>query len=172
MCGRADDCCCRRFSFGSPCGGRSHREQPAQAGGFGRGHGCCTHCSLGVAARLQKDIEIEAKDGLTGELIHVKTFDGKIGSLEPATAVAWFGQKKGPDGQWVSAGCFNQGRTTTARACGVATVFAVGSPDRRQEQGQQAQLKERPRCTPSFAIQLTLSWFHGGSVSSASAFCP
>ena len=27
----------------------------------------------------------------------------------PATAVAWFGQKKGPEGNWVSAGCFKQG---------------------------------------------------------------
>jgi hypothetical protein len=64
---------------------------------------------LGVAARLQKDIEVEAKDAFTGEPIRVKTFDGKIGSLEPSSAVAWFGQKKGPEGQWVSAGCFKQG---------------------------------------------------------------
>jgi len=71
--------------------------------------GCCTHCALGVAARLQKDIEVEAKDGLTGELIRVKTLNGSIASLEPATAVAWFGQKKSPDGNWVSAGCFKQG---------------------------------------------------------------
>jgi hypothetical protein len=71
--------------------------------------GCCTHCALGVAARLQKDIEVEAKDGLTGELIRVKTLDGRIAALDPAGAVAWFGQKKGPDGQWVSAGCFKQG---------------------------------------------------------------
>lgn len=76
--------------------------------GTTHGYGCCTHCSLGVAARLQKDIEVEAKDGLTGEPIRVKTFDGKIGSLEPSTAAAWFGQKKGPEGQWVSAGCFKQ----------------------------------------------------------------
>ena len=33
----------------------------------------------------------------------------EIASLEPATAIAWFGQKKGPDGKWVSAGCFKQG---------------------------------------------------------------
>jgi hypothetical protein len=77
--------------------------------GSTRGYGCCTHCSLGVAARLQTDIEVEAKDGLTGEPIRVKTFDGKIGLVDPSTAVAWFGQKKGPDGQWVSAGCFKQG---------------------------------------------------------------
>jgi thioredoxin 1 len=72
-------------------------------------HGCCTHCSMGVAARLKQDIEVEAKDGLTGEPIRVKTLDGQIASLEPATAIAWFGQKKDPDGKWVSAGCFKQG---------------------------------------------------------------
>jgi thioredoxin 1 len=77
--------------------------------GTTRGYGCCTHCSLGVAARLKQDIEVEAKDGLTGELIRVKTLDGQIASLEPATAIAWFGQTKGPDGKWVSAGCFKQG---------------------------------------------------------------
>jgi len=77
--------------------------------GTTHGYGCCTHCSMGVAARLKQDIEVEAKDGLTGELIRVKTLDGQIASLEPASAVAWFGQKKGPDGKWVSAGCFKQG---------------------------------------------------------------
>lgn len=77
--------------------------------GATHGHGCCTHCSMGVAARLKQDIEVEAKDGLTGEPISVKTLSGQIASLEPATAVAWFGQKKGPDGKWVSAGCFKQG---------------------------------------------------------------
>jgi thiol-disulfide isomerase/thioredoxin len=76
--------------------------------GTTRGYGCCTHCSIGVAARLKQDIEVEAKDGLTGEPIRVKTLDGQIASLEPTTAVAWFGQKKGPDGKWVSAGCFKQ----------------------------------------------------------------
>jgi len=77
--------------------------------GTTHGHGCCTHCSMGVAARLKQDIEVEAKDGLTGELIRVKTLDGQIASLEPKTAIVWFGQKKGADGKWVSAGCFKQG---------------------------------------------------------------
>jgi len=77
--------------------------------GTTRGYGCCTHCSMGVAARLKQDIEVEARDGLTGEVIRVKTLDGQIASLEPATAVAWFGQKPGADGKWVSAGCFKQG---------------------------------------------------------------
>jgi thioredoxin 1 len=76
--------------------------------GTTRGYGCCTHCSMGVAARLKQDIEVEAKDGLTGEPILVKTLDGQIASLEPATAIAWFGQKKGADGKWTSAGCFKQ----------------------------------------------------------------
>ena len=71
-------------------------------------YGCCTHCSLGVAARLQRDIEVEARDALTGQAIRVRTLNGRIGSLEPAGAVAWFGQKRGPEGQWVSAGCFKQ----------------------------------------------------------------
>jgi len=77
--------------------------------GVTRTYGCCTHCAVGVAARLKKDIEVEAKDGLTGEIIRVKTLNGSLASLEPKTAVAWFGQKKTPDGKWVSAGCFKQG---------------------------------------------------------------
>jgi thioredoxin 1 len=77
--------------------------------GTTHGYGCCTHCSMGVAARLRQDIEVEAKDGLTGEPIKVRTLAGQLASLEPATSVAWFGQKKGPDGKWVSAGCFKQG---------------------------------------------------------------
>ncbi len=76
--------------------------------GTTHGYGCCTHCAMGVAARLKQDIEVEAKDGFSGEAIRVKTFDGQIASLEPAGAIAWFGQKKGPDGNWVSAGCFKQ----------------------------------------------------------------
>lgn len=77
--------------------------------GTTHGYGCCTHCSMGVAARFKQNIEVEAKDGLTGELIRVKTLDGQIASLEPATAVAWFGQNKNAEGKWVSAGCFKQG---------------------------------------------------------------
>jgi thioredoxin 1 len=77
--------------------------------GTTHGYGCCTHCSLGVAARLKQDIEIEAKDGFTGELIRVKTLDGQLASLEPGGAIAWFGQQKDAAGKWVSAGCFKQG---------------------------------------------------------------
>ena len=59
--------------------------------GTTHGYGCCTHCSMGVAARLKQDIEVEAKDGQTGEPIRVKTLDGQIASLEPATrhCVVW-----------------------------------------------------------------------------------
>lgn len=71
--------------------------------------GCCSHCALGVAARTGKDIEVHQPDRLTGEMIVVKTTNGSISSLEPSTAVAWFGLKKGADGSFGSAGCFHQG---------------------------------------------------------------
>jgi len=71
--------------------------------------GCCSHCALGVAARTGKNIEVHEKDRLTGEKIIVKTLGTKVASLQPATAVAWFGQRKKPDGTWGSAGCFHQG---------------------------------------------------------------
>jgi len=77
--------------------------------------GCCSHCALGVAVRTGNDIEVHEKDRLTGEEIIVKTLDGKIASLEPATAVAWFGQRQKPDGTWGSAGCFHQGFFVTAQ---------------------------------------------------------
>lgn len=70
--------------------------------------GCCTMCALGVAARLQKDIEVSAKDSLTGETILVKTFGGHVASLEPQTTVAWAGSKKDAEGKPVSTGCFKQ----------------------------------------------------------------
>lgn len=71
-------------------------------------HGCCPHCALGVAARLRKDIIVEYRDPVDGTLIRVETFDGRVKSLDPPTAVAWFGQKKKPDGTLGSAGCFHQ----------------------------------------------------------------
>jgi len=76
--------------------------------------GCCSHCALGVAARTGKDIEVHERDRLTGESIVVKTLDGSVASLEPATAVAWFGQRQKADGSWGSAGCFHQGFFTSA----------------------------------------------------------
>ena len=39
----------------------------------------------------------------------VKTLNGSVASLEPTTAVAWFGQRTKADGTHVSAGCFHQG---------------------------------------------------------------
>jgi thioredoxin 1 len=71
--------------------------------------GCCSHCALGVAARMGKDIEVREKDRLTGEPVVVKTLDGSVASLQPASAVAWFGQRTKPDGTRASAGCFHQG---------------------------------------------------------------
>ena len=75
--------------------------------------GCCSHCALGVAARTGKDIEVRERDRLTGEPINVKTLDGGVASLEPKTAVAWFGMRTKPDGTKASAGCFHQGFFTT-----------------------------------------------------------
>ncbi len=71
--------------------------------------GCCSHCALGVAARTGKDIEVRERDRLTGEPVVVKTLNGVVASLEPPTAVAWFGQRVKLDGSKVSAGCFHQG---------------------------------------------------------------
>ena len=70
--------------------------------------GCCPHCALGVAARTGKDIEVHQPDALTGEMIVVKTLNGNVASLEPKTAVAWFGMRQKPNGKWGSAGCFHQ----------------------------------------------------------------
>jgi len=76
--------------------------------------GCCSHCAMGVAARTGKDIEVHERDRLTGEAVVVKTLDGKVASLEPKTAVAWFGLRQKADGTWASAGCFHQGFFTSA----------------------------------------------------------
>ena len=76
--------------------------------------GCCSHCALGVAARTGKDIEVRERDRLTGETVVVKTLNGSVASLEPAPAVAWFGQRTKPDGTHASAGCFHQGFFVTA----------------------------------------------------------
>ncbi|HOX40448.1 MAG TPA: organomercurial lyase [Candidatus Brocadiia bacterium] len=70
--------------------------------------GCCPMCALGIAARLSKDIEVEQKDALTGDTVSLKTSGFKVVSLEPPTAVAWHGQRKGKDGKMASAGCFHQ----------------------------------------------------------------
>ena len=71
-------------------------------------YACCVLCGLGIAARFKQDIEMEARDGLTGAAIRMTSLDGRVATIEPPTAVAWFGQKKGPDGKMVSAGCFKQ----------------------------------------------------------------
>jgi thioredoxin 1 len=71
--------------------------------------GCCAHCAMGVAARTGKDIEVHQPDGLTGEPVVVKTLGGYVSSIEPATAVAWYGKRKNAEGKFVSAGCYHQG---------------------------------------------------------------
>jgi thiol-disulfide isomerase/thioredoxin len=71
--------------------------------------GCCAHCSLGVASRMNTDIEVHQPDGLTGEIIVIKTRNGSIESITPKSAVAWFGMRKKGDGKFGSAGCFHQG---------------------------------------------------------------
>ena len=75
--------------------------------------GCCSHCALGVAARTGLDIEVHQPDRLTGDMVVVKTLDGQVASLEPKTAVAWFGMRQRPNGKWGSAGCFHQGFFTS-----------------------------------------------------------
>lgn len=72
-------------------------------------YGCCAHCAMGCAARTGKDIEVYQPDGLTGEPVIVKTLGGYVFSVEPTTAVAWFGKRKNAEGKFVSAGCFHQG---------------------------------------------------------------
>jgi hypothetical protein len=71
--------------------------------------GCCAHCAMGCAARTGKDIEVHQPDGLTGQPVVVKTMGGYVASVEPSTAVAWFGKRKTAEGKFMSAGCFHQG---------------------------------------------------------------
>lgn len=71
--------------------------------------GCCSHCALGVAARMQTDLVVHERDRLTGEPIVVTIASGQIAALDPPTAVAWYGQRLRPDGTKASAGCFHQG---------------------------------------------------------------
>ena len=91
----------RAKELAATCGFCDRAVYPADACSVKAGgaalYGCCPMCGLGVAARLQQDIELEAKDALTGEAVRVVTFDGGVRSLEPPTAVAWHGQKKSPE---------------------------------------------------------------------------
>ena len=72
------------------CDRACYPEDAAEVVVTGGGHtwGCCSHCALGVAVRTGKDIEVRQPDALTGEMIVVRTLDGKVASLEPASAVA------------------------------------------------------------------------------------
>ncbi|MBA4388164.1 MAG: hypothetical protein C0404_09300 [Verrucomicrobia bacterium] len=69
---------------------------------------CCPMCALGVAAKLQKDMEITQKDALTGEKIYVRIMAQKVEWVQPSSAVAWSGQRKDKDGKMGSSGCFHQ----------------------------------------------------------------
>jgi len=71
-------------------------------------YACCPVCGLGVAARLQQDLELEVKDALTGQALRITTMSGSVAALDPPSVIAWHGQKKGADGKMVSAGCFKQ----------------------------------------------------------------
>lgn len=71
--------------------------------------GCCAHCAMGCASRTGSDIEVREPDGLTGEPVVVKTLGGYVASVEPPTAVAWYGKRPNAQGTFVSAGCFHQG---------------------------------------------------------------
>ncbi|NPV49347.1 MAG: hypothetical protein HPY69_20575 [Armatimonadetes bacterium] len=77
--------------------------------------GCCSHCALGVAARTGMEVEVLERDRLTGDPIRVRILQGSIVSVEPSTAVAWYGQRTRPDGTRVSAGCFHQGFFTSPK---------------------------------------------------------
>jgi len=75
--------------------------------------GCCSHCALGVAARTGGTIEVRQPDRRSGKMIAVQTLGGYVVSVEPKTAVAWFGLRRKPDGSFGSAGCFHQGFFTS-----------------------------------------------------------
>lgn len=108
--------------------------------------GCCSHCALGVAARTGKDIEIRERDRLTGEAVVVRTLDGSVGSLEPSTAVAWYGQRVKPDGARASAGCFHQGFFVSA---GNLVKWAEANPFETGEQIMIAKaLADKMKLTP------------------------
>jgi thioredoxin 1 len=71
-------------------------------------YACCPVCGLGVAARLQKDLILEVKDALTGQVLKIATLNGSVAEMAPTTLIAWHGQNKNAEGKMVSAGCFKQ----------------------------------------------------------------
>ncbi len=79
-----------------------------QAGGV-HTWGCCSHCALGVAARTGLGLVVHERDRHSGEPITVTVADGQVASVEPASAIAWYGQRPDGNGGWKSAGCFHQG---------------------------------------------------------------
>ena len=85
--------------------------------GTTHGYGCCTHCSMGVAARLKQDIEVEAKDGLlrrdrSGSR---RWMAGRLAGT--ANGHRLVRPEEGAEGKWVSAGCFKQGSSSARPTC-------------------------------------------------------
>ncbi|MHC4564052.1 MAG: organomercurial lyase, partial [Planctomycetota bacterium] len=75
--------------------------------------GCCSHCAMGVSARMRRDVQVRQKDRQSGQEIVIRTMGGYVASIQPPGSVAWFGMKKRPDGTFGSAGCFHQGFFTS-----------------------------------------------------------
>jgi thioredoxin 1 len=108
--------------------------------------GCCVMCALGVAARSGQDIEVEAKDALTGEAVRLSTFEGHVATLEPETAVAWAGAIQDGEGKIKSTGCFKQAFFTTPENL-LAWVESHPTATGRQVSLEQA-LAEKMKLTP------------------------
>ena len=108
--------------------------------------GCCTMCALGVAARSGQDIEVEAKDALTGEAVRLSTFEGHVATLAPETSVAWAGAFKDAEGNIKSAGCFKQAFFTSPENL-QAWVEAHPTATGRQVSLEEA-LAEKMKLTP------------------------
>ena len=65
--------------------GRCTRRMPPWSRGDGLNTwGCCPICALGVAARLQKDIEVRAAGRADRRDDRVVTVNGSVASLEPS----------------------------------------------------------------------------------------
>lgn len=108
--------------------------------------GCCTMCALGVAARSGQDIEVEAKDALTGEAVRLSTFEGHVATLEPPTSVAWAGAFKDGEGNIKSTGCFKQAFFTSA--ANLQTWVEAHPTATGRQVSLEAALAEKMKLTP------------------------
>jgi thiol-disulfide isomerase/thioredoxin len=68
---------------------------------------CGPRCALRLAALMQKDIEVEAHDILTGEIVRMK-LTGNVITLEPKTGIVWECLKKNAEGKIVFDECSQQ----------------------------------------------------------------